>query len=104
MEKTKTFFERLKYFQTKNSEDLLDFIFNTLDDKLINKEFDFCEKILTEINVKDFNTTSLIGILTITAGWRKISKSRSVYFQQVKNKIEKKYSSEEAKLILSNLK
>lgn len=81
----------------------LDFIFETLEPKLLNKEYTICDNMLLSIYVDKYDIEILVGILTITHMWKDKLKNRSILYDNIKNHLNKLYSNEETNDILSGL-
>lgn len=81
----------------------LDYVFNTIDDLLIEGQFDLCNSLLDNIEIKELDINILIGILTITSEFKEKLYIRESFFQKVQDFIYDIYSFEEAEQILAGL-
>lgn len=98
------FISNLKNIQEKSVDKALLYVFNILEDLLLQHGFKSCDMILKDINVWDFKVEILIGILTITLNWKKHLKYRDEFFNLVKLYVNTNYSIEESEKILRGLK
>ena len=73
--------------QKKGIVRTLDFIYDTIDDWLLEGKEDEVNQVLERVNIDSCANTYLIGYLTITRG--KSLTSRPQFFQQVKEKLQR---------------
>lgn len=85
------------------TDDILLFLFDKLEDNLIEQKYDICNFFFRLVNTEDYNDIILIGILTATLPWKKHLSGRQLFFQYVKNKIDNAYSEEEVIQLLCGL-
>lgn len=82
---------------------VLDFLFETFEEKLIAGEFDLCNSFLEFFNVKEFNVSILLGLLTISYPWKKKLFYRDNLYYKIENVISKSFPMDEAKDLLWGL-
>lgn len=102
------FVDNLKYklieMQEKESiNKILDYLFESLENKLLNNEFDVCNKFLETIDIYKYDINILIGILTITNPWKNRLIYRVNFFNRLTDLVYNNYPSSEAEEILSGL-
>lgn len=84
-------------------DDVLIFLFDKLEDYLIEQKYDICNWFFRIINIENYNDIILIGILTATFPWKNRLSGRQVFYQYVKEKIDNIYPEEEAMQLLCGL-
>jgi len=76
-----------KFFEEINKErhidDTLDYIFDTLDNLLLDGQFDTCDEILDKFVVEDYDETILVGVLTIVYVWKEKLKNHKDFCDRV---------------------
>ena len=83
--KPEKFREKLK--NIKHIDNKLDFIFNTLDNLLIDKDYKTCNNILEHLclNIDELNIDILVGLLTITYFYKKRLPKRKTLYNLIEN-------------------
>lgn len=81
---------------------LLDFIFNTYDELLLNGEYTAVDSML-KLDVSRLPIDVLVGILTITSLWKKQLVNRDIFYTNVENYILLSHNKEETHSILNGL-
>lgn len=69
----------------------LDFIFDELDEKLDEKDFNLVNYFLKNLNIKEIDSNLLVGILTVTLIWKKDLLQRNSFFKMVSKEIENRF-------------
>lgn len=92
-----------KYQRENDIDDCLDYIFQTFDIKLFQNEFSLCDGILEFLNIEEYNTEILLGILTITLVWKEKLALRTSFYEKVKSFLNKKYHKKELLELLIGL-
>jgi hypothetical protein len=67
----------------------LDFIYDTLDDWLLQGEGKKVDQVLDQVDVDTCEHVYLIGYLTITGNWRSHLTARTRFYERVKERIER---------------
>ena len=81
-------FNKIKELQKSSIDKTIDYIFETLDNKLFESDFEYIDKFLNDINVDDYIPSALIAILTITSDWVQL-KNRENFYNQVEEILNK---------------
>lgn len=89
--------------QQTEIDDILFSLFEKIEDYLIEQKYEICNALFRFINLSDYNEIVLIGILTATLPWKKHLLGRQTFYQNVKEKIDSTYSTEEAIQLLCGL-
>lgn len=84
-------------------ENTLDYVFNTIDDLLIDRKFDLINKLFDLIEIKELTIETIVGLLTITLGWKDELSSRTAFFQSAYEFINETNFMQETNLILDGL-
>lgn len=85
-------------------DETLNFIFERIEDKLLNNETLLINHFLiTFTELEKYRDEVLLGILTITYLWRKVLSFREPFFQRVDVYFRKNYPLEEAEALLAGL-
>lgn len=86
-----------------NIDKALLFIFENMQDILLQRKYDICDLFLRKVDLQKYNTYVLLGILTATYPWRKKLFFRNSFYYNIKKKISLSYSPEEVEQILGGL-
>ncbi len=65
-----------------NVENTLDYIFDTINDLIIKKQFDLIDSLLEIIEVENLTIDTIVGILTITSNWKNKLTTRNSFYQR----------------------
>jgi hypothetical protein len=85
----KIFFEKVRYYQEiKNDRLALRTIYSVMEDSLSVKNYSLPNKILSEINVAEFNLTILIAFLSSTFMWKNNLPARKELYVAIKKHAE----------------
>jgi len=99
------FFNTLKNKEMSISIDnALDYLFHYIENKLITKNFDFCEKLFKAIKLNEYSVDILIGLLTITLPWKVKLISRNEYFMALTSYLLTIYEPDTVENLLRGLK
>lgn len=79
-----------KALECSNVDDALDVIFDTIDDALLDGKFKECNQALASININEWSTDLLGGILSITLAASHKLPERVAFFRKVRNAIIKR--------------
>lgn len=63
--------------------DILDHMYDTIDDMLIDGKFEEVDDLLNRVNVEQLSITLMLGYLTITLPWRSLSKCRAALYARI---------------------
>jgi hypothetical protein len=89
---------------TEHIDDQLDYIFQTIDELLLDGKFDEVDTIIIKfIDDNDFSLDLYVGFLTITGVWLEKLKYRNLLRKYAYNKGLEKYNSRDVKNILKGL-
>ena len=83
-----------------STDDILDFIFQEIDDIQIDGNFKEIDNIFDEININNMNDITLLGLLTVTYPHRNKYKNREKFRYNVKEFIRINNTAEEAEKLL----
>lgn len=98
------FIYNLQINQNENViDDSLDYVFDKIDELLINGDFYLINSLLDKIDVNMFDVELLIGILTITSPWRENLTLRTAFYEKVESRVHEIYHFDESKKILNGL-
>lgn len=98
------FFYELGRLYTNNPiDDVLDYIFNTIDDELIRENFVFCDKILSNVDVVNFSKVILLAISTVTFPYKDNLTQRTCFIEKIKKHFLSKLPKDEAIVIINYL-
>lgn len=91
--------------QNENSiDETVDFIFDCIEDRLLNDERELINGLLGDFTELDqYIDEVLLAILTITYSWRTVLPFRKAFFERVDVYFRKNYSTEEAESLLAGL-
>lgn len=77
------FLAQAKLLNDSDDEDAaIDYIFNEVDERMLEGDFDSCDRILNAANPNDFTTVNVLAFLTITLCAREKLPSREGYFNR----------------------
>lgn len=102
----KTFEEKLVNMGETNvsMEHILDYIFDTIDDLLLQNNFCKVDYVLNNIDVSKFEEMVLLGLLTVTYPWKKTLSLRNNFYDRIEIRIHELFSEDIANNILYGLK
>jgi hypothetical protein len=86
-----------------NVDDLLDYIFDIIDNLFIEKKFELVNTLFESIDVNLLTIDSIVGILTITHNCKDKLPFRSSFYKQAYKILNDQYPSEEVNQILGGL-
>lgn len=70
-------------------DDGLDYLYDTIDDLLLEEQYDTCDAYLKEIDIEQLDPDILVGLLTITYSARDQLRTRGEIFQRISALFEK---------------
>lgn len=92
--------QKLNFLLTeKKFDQAIDFIYDELDDRLLDKKFDEVNRILQLMIEIELPTGVLLSILTVTLPWKKDLSER----KRIIEKVRKQYNEIESELLLLGL-
>ncbi len=96
-------FKILTLQESNNPYDVLDFIFETIDNYLIQGKFELINTLLEIININKLNSNTIIGILTITNRHKNELKYRKHFYENSKIRLNEKHTKEKVYHLLYGL-
>lgn len=96
-------FEKILELEKIDRVTALTFVFNTLEDKMLEGDYNFCDEFMDKIEIEKFNDSTLTGIIIIARPFRNKLKNLKNFILKVKELIYKNHSKEEADAIFLGL-
>lgn len=92
--------QKLTFLLTeKKFDQAIDFIYDELDDRLLDRKFDEINEILQSMVRNEYSTDILLSILTVTLPWKKDLSER----KRIIEKVRKQHNEVESELLLLGL-
>jgi len=96
-------FEEILKLEKIDRVTTLTFVFNTLEDKMLEGDYNFCDEFMEKIEIEKFNDSTLTGIIIISNPFQDKLKNLKNFILKVKELIYKNHSKEEADTIFLGL-
>ena len=96
-------FEEILKLEKIDRVTTLTFVFNTLEDKMLEGDYNFCDEFMEKIEIEKFSDSTLTGIIIISRPFRDKLTNLKNFILKVKELIYKNHSKEEADTIFLGL-